>query len=219
MIFAIAPLALSGASAVASAGTSAVKSAVSHLVNSVVGVFDPGKARDAQREARSEMWYQIAVKGSTYAGRHVLGGRTLVYTVKEKGYYEDRWNKLKSSNPYISQSAETLGGVGIPDNPTDAEITQMAQEIDAYENRSLAQPIGPITAALYAPPPAVTTPPAIPVAPPVSYIPPAVTDPTRGAPQTLPLMQVTADAPKSALGFYILIGVAVVALVLLAVKK
>lgn len=111
-----------------------VKAEVSKLVSSIVGVFDPGKARDAQREARAEMWYQLALKGSSYAGRHVLGGRTMVYTVKEKGYYETRWNELLTSNPRIAQLAQQLGGMGIPDNPTDAEQTQMAQEIQSFND-------------------------------------------------------------------------------------
>ena len=126
-----------GVGGVVASAEASVKNAVSSTINSVVGQFDPGKARDRDREMRAEMWYQLAKKGSVYAAQHVLGGRTLVYTVKEKKYYETRWAQLRNDLPQIAQQAETLGGLGIPDNPTDAEQRQIAQEIVAFNQSNV----------------------------------------------------------------------------------
>lgn len=204
--------------ALASAGSSAVSGAVSHLVSSVVGVFDPGKARDAQREARAEMWYQIAIKGSQYAGQHVLGGMTLVYTVKEKGYYSDRWGKLKNENPRIAQLAQQLGGLGIPDNPTQAEIQQMSQEIDAYNNQDLtglsSTSLG--QAILDSQKPTITlTPSGLPGTAPVNPLSPQVYQHA----QPLPTMVTTAQAPVTHTWLYVLVGIVLLVLIIFAAKE
>lgn len=203
--------------AIGSAGASAVRSALGHLVGSVVGIFDPGKARDAQRENRAEMWYQIAKQGSTYAGRHVYGGRTLVYTVKEKGYYNDRWTNLKAENPRIAQAAEQLGGLGIPDNPTDGELNQMAQEIDAYNNQSLISPRAQDLINMSTPAPTITfrdgSP--LPGTAPVAQISPAAAANV----QKLPTMITTAMAPVSHTWMYVLVGVVVLVLLFIAGKE
>lgn len=217
------PLIPSVGGAVVSAGASAVRSTIDHLVNSVVGIFDPGKARDAQRESRAEMWYQIAVQGSTYAGRHVFGGRTLVYTVKEKGYYEDRWNKLMSNNPRIATLSQQMGGLGIPDNPTDAEKNQMAQEIDAYNNQNfltagLSDQGKALVAAAQATPTATFTPqPILPGQAPVAQPSPA----WNGQAQPLPTMVTTAQMtqPVTHTWLYVLAGLLGIGVLIFAARK
>lgn len=126
--------------AVVAAAIPSVKTLAQKALNSVLGIFDPGKRRDANRQARAVMWGDIAVAGSITAARRVLGGQTLVYTEKEKQYYRDQWKRLQSTEKRLADQAVTLGGLGIPEPGSDQEparisdedMQSLQREIDAY---------------------------------------------------------------------------------------
>lgn len=112
----------------------------SKILSGVVSIFDPGKKRDANREARAEMWYQFASAGSITAARRLYGGQQFQYTDKEKGYYRDRWSKFQSALPDLAKQATQLGPLGIPEPGSGVEPPQLSPadqqaiqaEIDAY---------------------------------------------------------------------------------------
>lgn len=101
---------------------------------SVVGSIDPGKARDRRREAEAEYYYQQALQGSVTAARYLYWAKDNKYTIKEKGYSRDRWNKLQGSAPQIANQAVQLGGLPMPDNPSADQLTAMQQEIQDWTN-------------------------------------------------------------------------------------
>lgn len=113
-------------------------------LNSVAGIFDPGKRRDANRKARAQMWGDLAVAGSITAARRVYGGQTLVYTDKERQYYRDQWKRLQSAESTLASQAISLGGMAIPEPGSDQEpaklpdedVASLQREIDAYRTGS-----------------------------------------------------------------------------------
>jgi hypothetical protein len=83
---------------------------------SLVGIVDPGKKRDAVREAQAEMWFQWASQGSITAARTLHGGTHFPYTPKEKGFYQTRWNRFSASNATLAAQAVAAGDL----SPVDA---------------------------------------------------------------------------------------------------
>lgn len=108
---------------------------------SVINIFDPGKKRDANREARAEMFYQFAVAGSLTAARALYGGaeRGAVGAASEIAMYKTRWAKLQSSSPDLVTAAIAAGPLGVgpdpgtnpPTIPSD-EQAAIQTEINAY---------------------------------------------------------------------------------------
>lgn len=109
-------------------------------LNSLIGVVDPGKKRDANRKARADIWCSFANAGSITAARRVLGGSKVQYTPKERQYYIDCWAKLMQSKPQLAQQAITLGALGIPEpgsdlaapSISDEDRSALQREVDAY---------------------------------------------------------------------------------------
>lgn len=126
--------------AIVTAAIPSVRTLALKALNSVVGIFDPGKRRDTNRASRAVMWGDIAVAGSITAARRVLGGTTLQFTDKERQYYRDQWKRLQSAEPRLAAQAQTLGGIGIPEPGSDQEpakigdedLSSLQREIDAY---------------------------------------------------------------------------------------
>lgn len=106
-----------------------VKNAIGKAFGSLFSAFDPGKARDRDRENRAQLWYDLATQGSITAARHLLGGTTMVYTIKEKEYYAIRWGKFQAANPALAAAAIRAGKLGIPDNISATEEAQINAEI------------------------------------------------------------------------------------------
>lgn len=127
---------------VVTAAVPSVSQILSKITTSLVSIVDPGKKRDANREARAEMWYQFASQGSITAARRLHGGTHFQYTPKEKQYYIDRWAKFQRANPTLAAQALQAGDLGIPEpgsgieppalTPDDQQAIQ--GEISAYAN-------------------------------------------------------------------------------------
>lgn len=110
------------------------------IATGLLSVVDPGKKRDANREARAEMWFQYASAGSITAARRLYGGQTIQFTDKEKQYYRDRWAKFQPTHTDLAAQAVSLGALGIPEpgssveppslSPADQQAIQ--DEINAY---------------------------------------------------------------------------------------
>lgn len=107
----------------------------------VLSIFDPGKKRDANREARAEMFYQFAVAGSLTAARALYGGaeKGSVGAQSEIAMYKTRWSKLQASSPTLVAQAIAAGPLGVgPDpgvNPPTLPADEQAaiqSEINAY---------------------------------------------------------------------------------------
>lgn len=132
------------AAAAAVAQNKTVQSIVKDAASAIIGIFDPGKKRDKNREARAEMWYQLALAGSITAARRLYGGQTIQYTDKEKQMYKDRWAKFAQANPTLAQQAVQKGGLGIPEPGSDVvppslsstEQEKLRQEIALYTGGS-----------------------------------------------------------------------------------
>lgn len=133
-----------------------VKDLAAKALNSVIGIVDPGKKRDANRKARADIWCGLANAGSITAARRVLGGSKVQYTAKERQYYIDCWQKLMASKPALCQQAITLGQLGIPEPGSDVAPPSLSEEdqqslqreIDAYNTalQTNAPLPGPATA-------------------------------------------------------------------------
>lgn len=109
----------------------AAKSIAAAAFKGLLGVVDPGKRRDKEREARAEMWFRLALAGSETAARHLLGGAQFQYTAKERGYYVSRWNAFQGTNATLAMNARTLGPVGIPERDLSSdELAALQDEID-----------------------------------------------------------------------------------------
>lgn len=125
---------------VVAAAVPSVSQILGKITTSLISIVDPGKKRDANREARAEMWYQYASGGSVTAARRVHGGIHFQYTPKEKQYYIDRWAKFQSANPGLAAQAIAAGDLGIPEPGSDlvppslsaAEQAAIQAEINAY---------------------------------------------------------------------------------------
>lgn len=126
--------------AIAAAAIPSVKQLAQRALNSLIGIVDPGKKRDANRKARADIWCSLANAGSITAARRVLGGSKLQYTPKERQYYIDCWQRLLQTKPMLAQQAITLGQLGIPEPGSDVappsiseeDTTTLQREIDAY---------------------------------------------------------------------------------------
>jgi hypothetical protein len=105
----------------AAAASPTVENIVKNAATAIIGIFDPGKKRDANREARAEMYYQLALAGSITATRRLYGGQTIQYTDKEKQMYRDRWAKFAQANPTLAAKAQQMGGLGIPEPGSDVQ--------------------------------------------------------------------------------------------------
>lgn len=131
---------------VIAAAVPSVSQILGKITTSLLAVIDPGKKRDANREARAEMWYQYASAGSITAARRLHGGTHFQYTAKERQYYIDRWAKFQAANPALAGQAQQLGDLGIPEpgsdlapptlSPEDQQAIQA--EIDAYHQAHAA---------------------------------------------------------------------------------
>jgi hypothetical protein len=107
------------------------------IVTSLVSIVDPGKKRDANREARAEMYYQYATAGSITAARRLYGGQTVQYTAKERQYYKDRWPKFAAAVPDLAAQAVALGlgPDGIPE-PGSGTAPPQLSAVDSQQIQS-----------------------------------------------------------------------------------
>lgn len=85
--------------------------------NTITNVFDPGKTRDEQRQARADFFQQAAIAGSVTAMRYILGG--LQNTAShEIPMYQAAASAVQSARPDVYQEATLQGAkwaAGIPD--------------------------------------------------------------------------------------------------------
>lgn len=102
------------------------------LWHGLLGIFDPGVKRDKEREARAEIWYRLANEGkSVTAARYLYGGTSIPYTGKERGFYQQRWDRFKVENPSIAQAAVSMGPLASVDfEVTNAAIEQIQKEVE-----------------------------------------------------------------------------------------
>lgn len=124
-------------------------------LSSLVGIVDPGKKRDAARQAQAEQFYQWAVAGSITAARTLHGGTHIPYTSTEKGFYSSRWSSFQTSNPTLASAAVAAGDFApvdlgqqttVPPLPSGTQ-TQIQNEINAAHGKGTAAVI-PSTAGL-----------------------------------------------------------------------
>lgn len=101
------------------AAASAVASGAGKVISSVTNLFDPGKSRDQQREARANFFRDAALLGSITAARYLIGG-TQNTGGNERPYYQAAISKLQGTP--IGQQAYSqaqiqgaLWAAGIPD--------------------------------------------------------------------------------------------------------
>jgi hypothetical protein len=125
--------------AVAAAAIPQAESLVRQALSALVSIIDPGKKRDAYREQRAEIYYQLANAGSVTAARILHGGSVLQYTPKERQYYVDRWAKLTSAHPDIASAAlaaEQAAGqpMGVPEPGSDAAPSIPTSVLQGYQN-------------------------------------------------------------------------------------
>lgn len=123
------------------AAVPSVSQILGKIGTSVLSIFDPGKKRDANREARAEMFYQFAVAGSLTAARALYGGaeKGSVGAASEIAMYKTRWAKLQASSPALCAQAIAAGPLGVgpdpgqnpPTIPADEQASIQA-EINAY---------------------------------------------------------------------------------------
>lgn len=101
------------------AAVPSVSTILGNIGKSVLSIFDPGKKRDANREARAEMFYQFASAGSLTAARALYGGaeRGSVGAASEIAMYKTRWAKLQAANPTLAAQAVQAGPVGVGPDP------------------------------------------------------------------------------------------------------
>ena len=131
---------------IAAAAVPSVSQILSKIAVGVISIVDPGKKRDAVREGQAEMWFQYASLGSLTAARTLHGGTHFPYTIKEKGYYSDRWARFQSANGGLAAQALAAGDLSPVDtgNSTTpvqipAALQQTVQdEINAYQTAHAA---------------------------------------------------------------------------------
>jgi hypothetical protein len=127
---------------VIAAAIPSVSSLASKALTSVIGIFDPGKKRDANRKARADMWGSLALAGSITAARRVIGGAKVQFTALERSYYAPYVTRLQSQEPKLYAAAVAAGALGIPEPGSDQEPPMISaedqatlqREIDAYRN-------------------------------------------------------------------------------------
>jgi hypothetical protein len=135
---------------IAAIAVPSVKDLAAKALNSVIGIVDPGKKRDANRKARATIWCGLANAGSVTAARRVLGGSNVQYTPLERSYYADCWTKLLASKPVLAQQAKALGQLGVPEPGSDVapptipeeDMATLQNEIDAYR-QSITSGVAP----------------------------------------------------------------------------
>lgn len=125
-----------------------VKSLAVKAINSLIGIFDPGKKREASRKARAVFYGDLAVAGSITAARIVnggaAGGQYQQYTTDEKAYYADQLARLKAADPTLQARALTAGELPVPGDgdspagwqPSSETVETFQREIDAYKSPS-----------------------------------------------------------------------------------
>jgi hypothetical protein len=121
---------------VIAAAVPSVKDLAAKALKSLVSIVDPGKKRDAVREAQAETWFNWANEGSITAARTLHGGTHFPYTVKEKGFYQTRWNKLQASNATLAAQAAQAGDLSPVDagqSTTPVVIPQATQDVVQQE--------------------------------------------------------------------------------------
>ena len=124
------------------------------IATGLVSIVDPGKKRDAVREAQAEQWFQYASLGSLTAARTLHGGTHFPYTIKEKGYYSVRWTKFQSANPALASQAIAAGDLSPVDSGNSTTpvqipagtLQQVQSEIDAFQAAHAAAGTVPPTA-------------------------------------------------------------------------
>jgi hypothetical protein len=134
------------------AAVPSVSQILGKIGSSVLSILDPGKKRDANREARAEMFYQFASAGSITAARALYGGaeKGSVGAHSEIAMYVTRWQKLQAANPTLAAAARAAGPLGVgPDpgmNPPTIPADEQAaiqQEINAFHMAHAAAGITP----------------------------------------------------------------------------
>lgn len=123
-------------------------SIVGKAERAVIGIFDPGVKRDANRVARAQMWFEFAEGGSLTAARRLHGGSKVQYTAKERQYYIDRWAQFARDKPDLAQQALAAGDLGVPEPGSDAtppslpdDVLQSLQaEMSAYSAATMTTP-------------------------------------------------------------------------------
>lgn len=123
-----------------------VKSLAVKALNSLIGIFDPGKKREASRKARATFYGDLAVAGSITAARILMGGASggqyQQYTTNEKGYYDAQVARLRTADPVLYAKAQQAGELPVPGDgdtpagwqPSSETIDSFQREIDGYRN-------------------------------------------------------------------------------------
>jgi hypothetical protein len=125
---------------VVAAAVPSVSQILGKIGSSVIAIFDPGKKRDADREARAEMYYQLALQGSTTAANRMYSAAVGIHggvgPTKEANFYKERWAKFQAQMPDLAATIPSLPRVGLPDpqaptlQPADQQAIQA--EITAF---------------------------------------------------------------------------------------
>lgn len=122
------------------AAVPSVSTLLKNAANSLIGIVDPGKKRDANREARARMYGALAVQGSITAANRVYSAAVGIHggegPTKEAGWYKEEWAKIQAAVPTLAAAVPILPRVGLPDpqEPTlsAADQTLIQNEINAY---------------------------------------------------------------------------------------
>jgi hypothetical protein len=118
-----------------------ITSVLSNVGQSIIGIVDPGKKRDAERQARASMYEQLAVQGSSTAANRVYSAAIGIHggegPTKEANWYKAAWAHIQQAMPaeFVAKVVASPR-VGLPDPqrpelaPADAASIQA--EINAY---------------------------------------------------------------------------------------
>ena len=120
------------------AAVPSVQTLLKNAAGSIVGIFDPGKKRDAERKARADMYLNLALQGSITAANRLYSASISsgIASDKEKGWYQQNWRQFSAQMPDLAAKVLALPRVGLPDpqrpelSPADTELIQ--NEINAF---------------------------------------------------------------------------------------
>lgn len=106
----------------------------------LVGIVDPGKKRDAERQARANMYRELAKQGSITAANRVYSASIGIHggegPTKEANWYKQAWSDIQATVPDIAAKVPSLPRVGLPDPQrpelSAADTSLIQNEINLY---------------------------------------------------------------------------------------